>query len=274
MSATTTTARTTTDRTTTAGTRGVSAGGVLRSEWLKLVTVRSTFWTTLVALLLAGGIALLAGSVISAQRASGDTPLQVANGSLSLVALVVGVLGVLSIGGEYSTLQIRSSYAAVPTRWPVPVAKALIVGAWSFVLGLVVTFGSFGLMSVLLGGKGVAVTFDGDTIGALLGGASYLAIIAVFAVGLGTLVRASAAGITIVAALLFVAPIIVRLVAALTGADWLSTVNDYLLSSTGGVLFAPKGSAAIELWAALIGLACWLAAVWVPAMVLTTRRDV
>ena len=76
------------------------------------------------------------------------------------------------------------------------------------------------------------------------------------------------------AALLFVAPIIVALFAALTGADWLSTVNDYLLSSAGGVLFAPKGTAAIELWAALIALACWLAAVWVPALVLTMRRDV
>ncbi len=257
-----------------AGTRGVTAGGVLRSEWLKLVTVRSTFWTTLVALLLAGGISLLAGSVISVERASSDTALQVANGTLSLVALVVGVLGVLSIGGEYSTLQIRSSYAAVPTRWPVPVAEAVVVGAWSFVLGLVVTFGGFGLMALLLGGKGVDVAFDGDTVGALLGGALYLAIIAVFAVGLGTLVRASAAGITVVAAILFVAPIIVRLVAALTGADWLSTVDDYLLSSSGGVLFAPKGTAAVELWAALVSLACWLAAVWVPAVVLTMRRDV
>jgi ABC-2 type transport system permease protein len=260
--------------TSSAGTRGVTVGGVLRSEWLKLVTVRSTFWTTLVALLLAGGIALLAGSVISADRAAGATALRVATGSLSLVALVVGVLGVLSIGGEYSTLQIRSSDAAVPRRWPVPVAKAVVVGVWSFVLGLVVTFGSFALLALLIGGKGVAVTFDADTVGALIGGASYLAFIAVFAVGLGTLVRAPAAGITIVAALLFVAPIIVALFAALTGADWLSDVDHYLLSSAGGVLFAPKGSAAIELWAALIALACWLAAVWVPALVLTMRRDV
>jgi ABC-2 type transport system permease protein len=262
-------------RPSTAGTRGVSAGGVLRSEWLKLVTVRSTFWTTLVAVLIAGAIALLAGSVLTADRASAGTALDiVTNGVLSLVALVLGVLGVLSIGGEYGTLQIRSSDAAVPSRWPVLVAKGVVVGVWSFLVGLVVSFGSYGLLALLLGGKGVAVAFDGDTVGALLGGASYLAIIGVFAVGLGGLVRASAAGITVVAALLFVAPIIVRLIAALTGADWLSSVNDYLLSSAGGVLFAPKGSAAIELWAALIGLACWIAAVWVPALVLTMRRDV
>jgi ABC-2 type transport system permease protein len=257
-----------------AGTSGVTAGGVLRSEWLKLVTVRSTFWTTLVALLIAGGVALLAGSVLDADRARAISTVQLATGSFSIVALVVGVLGVLSIGGEYGTLQIRSSDTAVPSRWPVLVAKGVVVGAWSFVLGLVVTFGSFGLLALLLGGKGVAVTFDGDTVGALVGGASYLAIIAIFAVGLGALVRASAAGITVMAALLFVAPIIVGLIGGLTGADWIVTVGDYLLSSVGGVLFAPKGGAAIELWAALIALACWIAAVWVPAIALTTRRDV
>lgn len=271
MSVTTTTGV----RASSAGTRGITAGGVLRSEWLKLVTVRSTFWTTLIALLLAGAIALLAGSVIGADRATPDIALRVVtSGILTFVALVVGVLGVLSIGGEYATLQIRSSYAAVPARWPVLVAKVVVVGLWSFVLGLVVTFGSFGLLAVLLGGKSVAVQFDGDTVGALVGGASYLALIAVFSVGLGALVRASAAGITIVAALLFVAPIIVRLIAALTSADWLTTVDHYLLSSLGGNLFAPKGTAAIELWATLVGLACWLAAVWIPAIVLTMRRDV
>jgi ABC-2 type transport system permease protein len=266
---------TTTVHTSNAGTRGITAGGVLRSEWLKLVTVRSTFWTTLIALLLAGGISLLAGSVLGADRGAGDTALRVVtSGILTFVALVLGVLGVLSIGGEYATLQIRSSDAAVPARWPVLVAKLVVVGLWSFAVGLVVTFGSYGLLAVLLGGKGVAVPFDGDTVGALVGGAAYLAIVAAFSVGLGALVRASAAGITIVAALLFVAPIIVRLIAALTGADWLTTVDQYLLSSLGGDLFAPKGTAAIELWATIVGLACWVAAVWVPAIVLTMRRDV
>jgi ABC-2 type transport system permease protein len=265
---------TTTAPSTSAGTRGVTAGGVIRSEWLKLVTVRSTFWTTLVALLLATAVALLAGAFLDAARAQGDIPLRAATGSTSLVALVVGVLGVLSIGGEYSTLQIRSSYAAVPTRCPVLVAKGVVVGVWSFVLGLVVTFGSFGLIALLLGGKGVTMTFDADTVGTLLGGASYLAVIGVFSVGLGALVRASAAGITVVAALLFVAPIIVGLIGALTGADWLTSVGHFLLSSSGGVLFAPKGTAAIELWAALVALVCWLAAVWVPAVMLTLRRDV
>jgi ABC-2 type transport system permease protein len=267
---------TTTARGTTAGTTGVTVAGVLRSEWLKLVTVRSTFWTTLVALLIAAAAALLLGAALNPDPTGGGENLAIVGStvSLSFVALVVGVLGVLSIGGEYTTLQIRSSYTAVPRRWPALVAKAVVVGAWSFVLGLVITFGSFGVLAAFFGGKGVAVTFDGATAGALIGGAVYLAIIAVFAVGLGALVRASAAGITILAALLFVAPIILNLFAAVTNARWIATASSYLLSSAGGILFATPGSGGIELWAALIGLACWLAVVWVPAVLLTQTRDV
>jgi ABC-2 type transport system permease protein len=257
-------------------TDGVTFGRVLRSEWLKLVTVRSTFWTTAVALLLAGGLALLLGVALRPDRTGGGGGLALVGATvgLSFVALVVGVLGVLAIGGEYATLQIRSSYTAVPRRWPALVAKALVVGAWSFVLGLVVTFGSFGVLAGFFGAKGIAVSMTGGTVGALVGGAGYLAIIGMFAVGLGALVRASAAGITILTALLFVAPIIVAIFSQLLRAEWVSKIGDYLLSAAGGVLFAGPGDTAIPLWAALLALAVWLAAVWVPALVLTRVRDV
>jgi ABC-2 type transport system permease protein len=228
------------------------------------------------ALLLAAATAVLLGVAFQppAPGQGGSFALVGATGSLSFVALVVGVLGVLSIGGEYATLQIRSSYTAVPRRWPALVAKAVVVGAWSFVLGLVVTFGGYAIIAGFFGGKGIAVPFDGDVVGALLGGAAYLAVVAVFAVGLGALVRASAAGITILSGLLFVLPIILALVGALVRAEWATTASRYLLSAAGGVLYAPAGTADLALWAALIALACWLAVVWVPALVLTEARDV
>jgi ABC-2 type transport system permease protein len=257
-------------------TDGVTFVRVLRSEWLKLVTVRSTFWTTAVALLLAAGLALLLGAALRPERTGGGGQLALvgATASLSFIALVVGVLGVLAIGGEYATVQIRSSYTAVPRRWPALVAKALVVGLWSFVLGLVVTFGSFGVLAGFFGAKGIAVPLDGDTVGALLGGALYLAVIGVFAVGLGALVRASAAGITTLTALLFVAPIIVAIFAQLLHVEWLSRVGDHLLSTAGGVLFAGSGPTAIPLWGALLTLAGWLLVAWVPALLLTRARDV
>ncbi|GAA4739225.1 ABC transporter permease [Amnibacterium soli] len=258
-----------------AGTGGVGFGRVLRSEWLKLVTVRSTFWTTAVALLLAALTALLFGAAVDPGSQGGTaTALDGSTVSLSFVALVVGVLGVLAIGGEYATLQIRSSYTAVPRRWPALVAKALVVAAWSFVLGAVITFGSFGLIAVLYGGKGVSVGLDGEAVGVLIGGAVYLAVIGAFAVGLGALVRASAAGITVLTALLFVAPIILALIAGALQAEWALHANDLLLSNAGGVLFTRPAEASMALWAALLALAGWLAVVWVPALLLTQHRDV
>lgn len=280
-------------RTTSAGTRGVSFGRVLSSEWLKLITVRSTFWTTAISIVLAGGIALLLGSTYSTDgtgaaagggppgaggaavaTSASDFALTGTTVSLTFIALIVGVLGVLSIGGEYATLQIRSSYTAVPRRSMALIAKALVVGAWSFVLGLIVSFGGFGIIAAILGSKDLEVVFDGDTVGALLGAASYLAVIAVFAVGLGAVVRASAAGISILTALLFVVPIILNLIGGLLQADWATDVSKVLLSAAGGDLFAAAGSAGLELWAVILTLAAWVAAAWVPALVLTQTQDV
>jgi len=253
----------------------VTPGGVVASEWLKLVTVRSTFWTTAVALLLAALVALMVGAFADPPDAGAGTRLALtaASVTLGLDALVLGVLGVLSIGGEYATLQIRSSFTAVPARWPVLVGKAFVVAAWSFVAGLVVTFGGFGIVAGLLAAKGVPIGLDGPTAGSLLGGAAYLAIVGAFGVGLGSLLRASAAGITVLAAILLVLPSILTIAGGLTRTEWLSDAARSVLSSAGQVLFAAPGTAESPLWAAVVALAVWLAAVWVPAVLVTRARD-
>ncbi|MFD1722301.1 ABC transporter permease [Amnibacterium endophyticum] len=258
----------------------LSPGRVLRAEWLKLTTVRSTFWTSAVALVLAALAAVALGLTFSRQEgaANGGVSTSVlligSTISLSFVGLVVGVLGVLSIGGEYATQQIRSSYTAVPRRWPALVAKGVVVGLWSFALGLVITFGSFGLLALFFGARGLTVSLTGDVVGGLVGGAAYLAVIGVFAVGLGALVRSSAAGITALTALLFVAPIILNLLAALLRADWAARAGDFLLSSAGSDLYAAPGNGGLQLWAAALTLAVWVAAVWLAGIVSTQRRDV
>ena len=265
-----------TARPASAGAAGVSVTGVLRSELLKLVTVRSTFWTTAVSLLIAAVAAAGIGLLVHPQSGTraDDIAASGATVGLSFIALVVGVLGVLAIGGEYATLQIRSSYTAVPRRWPALLAKGAVVGAWSFVLGLVATFGGFAVIAGCFAAQGVAPGITGADVGTLVGGALYLAVIGAFAVGLGALVRSSAAGITVLTALLFVAPITLNLIAALTNAAWASTASQYLLSQAGGVLFASAGGGGIALWAAWLALVCWLLAAWVPALLLTLRRDV
>jgi ABC-2 type transport system permease protein len=125
---------------------GVSFPRVVRSEWTKLWSLRSTRWVLLVSF-----IAMAApGPIISAvqmgrwahlslhDRATFDS-IDAGVGGWHLAQLGIGVLGVLIISGEYSTGMIRSSLMAVPRRLPVLAAKVLVYAGVAFVLMLVAT---------------------------------------------------------------------------------------------------------------------------------------
>jgi hypothetical protein len=111
----------------------VSQLRVLRSEWTKLRSLRSTVWSLLIAagLIIGGGV--LASSVTAsnwpppnaADRAAFD-PTAVSLTGVYLAQVAVGVLGVLLISGEYGTGMIRSTLAAVPRRLPVLWGKAIV----------------------------------------------------------------------------------------------------------------------------------------------------
>src|SRR6476469_7675180 len=121
----------------------VTQARVVRSEWTKLWTVRSTRWSLLVATLLTIGFPILASTVISSHwgsRSLSDranfNPLDPALIGSQVAQLAIGVLGVLVLSGEYSTGMIRASFIAVPRRLPVLWAKALVFATVTFALML------------------------------------------------------------------------------------------------------------------------------------------
>ena len=104
---------------------------VLRSEWTKLMSVRSTRWSLVVAVILTIGLPLLFAGVTSAhwgsmspQDRADRHPLDIALAGVNVSQLAIAVLGVLTITAEYSTGMIRSTMIAVPKRLPVLWAKA------------------------------------------------------------------------------------------------------------------------------------------------------
>src|SRR5690349_24207141 len=114
---------------------------VLRSEWTKLVSVRSTGWSLLAAVFLTIGLPMLFAAVTSSHWGSMSPheradrhPLDIALAGVNLSQLAIGVLGVLVITGEYSTGMIRASLTAVPKRLPVLWAKTAVYAFVSFVL--------------------------------------------------------------------------------------------------------------------------------------------
>jgi hypothetical protein len=199
------------------GSGRVTQAGVIRSEWIKLRSLRSTWFSLLAAVLIIVGLGTLF-AWLHANRmrhdVGGDAKFMIDATQISLrgvflAQLAIGVLGVLVISGEYSTGMIRSSIAAVPHRQPVLIAKAVVFGAVVFVVSLVSTFVAF-----LLGQAAQASTHAQASLStpgavrAIFGGALYLTLIGLLAVGLGFLVRNTAGAIAALFGVVLVAPLL------------------------------------------------------------------
>jgi ABC-2 type transport system permease protein len=185
-----------------------------RMEWLKLRSVRSTSWILLVFAAGMIGLSVLVLSHIhwatmSAPDQASFDPVNEGFTGLALGQLVLGVLGVLAITTEFSSGMIRATFAAVPRRPMVLAAKAAVVGAVTLVAGEVLAFGAFAAGELALRAPAPHATLGqpGVLRAVLLGGA-YPCLIALIALGLGAIVRNTAAAISAVVGMLFVLPLI------------------------------------------------------------------
>ena len=208
----------------------LSFGGVLRSEWIKMRTLRSTVWSyiavvaadprhgaRLLALTTASGVDGAPDMLGGPAEAQVGLFVQASTFGVFLAQLVVAVLGVLVISGEYGTGMSRSTFTAVPKRLPVLAAKAAVLFVVTFLVGLVSTVGAYFVSTAVYSAHGVSASLtDPDLYMPLLGASLYLALVAVFSLGVGMMVRSSAGGIGIVLAFLLVVPTILQLVPA----DW------------------------------------------------------
>ena len=209
---------------------------VLRSEWTKFRSLRSTLYTLLLAVVFMIGLgALFAG--IQAGQAQGLDPGQTAI-STSLTGtffaqLSLGVLGVLVITGEYSTGMIRASLAVVPARLPMLWAKLAVCAGAVFLTMLGAGLAAFELGQVLLSGKHLDASLsDPGALRSVVGAALYLTVAAMTALALGALLRNTAAAISTFVAVFFVIPPLTMLLPA----SWTDHFVQYLPSNAGGML--------------------------------------
>jgi hypothetical protein len=189
----------------------------LSAEWTKLATVRSARWTLLAIFALTVGLSLLlaSGSSSTPAGAGGDNDLMrdsLVGVYLALFAVVA--FGVVAITSEYATGLIRATFAAMPRRARVLLAKALLVGSAVFVVGLVASTTSFVVAQHVLRDNGYSppgypewTLDDGPAQRAVVGSALLLAAIALLSLGVGAIFRHGAAAISTLLALLF-APLI------------------------------------------------------------------
>jgi ABC-2 type transport system permease protein len=275
----------------------VTFGGVLRSEWIKLRSLRSTIWCAAIILVLTVGLAALASAVTLSQGEGIPAPAQIpvtaamssALGTVTLsanfTALVAAVLGALMITGEFGTGMIRSTFAAVPRRVPALVGKAVVVTVAMFVIAAVSVAVAALVADGILGSRGFQLDLgDGGYWLALLGDAGYLALIGLLSLMIGAIIRNSAGGIATSIGLILVLPIVAGLFAALAKADWAQNVSAFLPSNAGGRMmgYLPAGGTAapvadgqilLEPWQGLLVLLVWIAVLGALAIVLVKRRD-
>lgn len=257
---------------------------MLRSEWIKLRSLRSTWWCFAIILVLPLGLAVLsslsfASMVGTEYGPPADMvdmlPLQMISIVVFMSQLVAAVQGVLIISGEYSTGMIRSTLTAVPSRTPVLLAKGLVFFVVTFVVVFITTLLTEAVSILILNLSDLPVEFTGELLLATLAASGYVALVGLFALGLGTILRSSAGGIAASIGLLLVLPTVVAILGMLLALEWLEKANAYLLQNAGQQMFAvgevPEG--ALTQWQSALVVLAWVAVAWVIALVLLKKRD-
>jgi hypothetical protein len=254
----------------------------LRAEWTKLRTVRSSWW----ALGLAFGLTVLMSVFISstvstagkAPNDSGDDLMMLSLGGVLFGQFAVVALAVVAITTEHATGTIRATFAANPRRHAVLGAKAAIVAGTVLAVGVAGSLLAFLAAQPILHGNGfVAINGystlslgDGRSLRAVGGSGLYLALIALLALGVGSILRHTGAAITTVLALLFV-PLILS---GMLSESARETVQK-IAPMTAGICIqtTPGHGAPLSPGAGIAVLAAWAAAAMLGGLWLIGRRD-
>ncbi|MFL6109482.1 MAG: ABC transporter permease subunit [Marmoricola sp.] len=250
----------------------VTFARVTRSEWIKFWSLRSTWFTLLGAI---AGVIII-GQLIGyntgkswAHLAPEDSaPSGVLQGYF-LGQLLIGVLGVLFVSGEYSTGMIRSTLVAVPKRIPVLAAKSLVFGVVSLVTlvptCVVAYLGAMAFRSHF----GHGASLDGN-LRVVIGTGVYLALVGLLGGAIGWIVRSTPGGISSLVALLLVIPVLLEVIPG----SFAKSIGKYLPSQAGSSFVSSiRTPDTLAPWTGLLVTVLWVIGATVVATLVLKRRD-
>ncbi|WP_326718403.1 ABC transporter permease subunit [Streptomyces sp. NBC_00243] len=211
---------------------------ILRSEFLKLGSVRTTLWTLWSAVVFNIGLGALVGIFVPGRLSDEDKmtvdAIRLSLAGLHLSQIAMGALGVLVITSEYSTGMIRATFSAIPQRRTVLAAKVIVFAVVAFAVGIVSCFGAFYAFEAFLSEGSMRSSLgDPGVLRAVLGGGLYLGVLGLFGLGLGIVIRATAGAIAALFGMLFVPPILLGLLPN----SWQETVVPYTPLDAGSQIF-------------------------------------
>ena len=251
---------------------------LVRSEWTKLRTVRSTIWTLgmtvltgLAASAIATGVTRAHWATMSASDRASFHPVEVSLIGVDLGGtLMLGILGLLVVSSEYATGTIRATLAAAPRRPLVLAAKVLVFGIVTLVVSEFVAFASFLLGQALLTSPAPHATLSSPgAIRAVVGIGLFLCVVGVLALAIAVLVRHTAGAISAYVGVILVLPIIVS---ALPG-TLQDQIERLLPLEIGSAMISNPPPDAFGPWTGFLILCGYTALILAVGTVLLVRRD-
>lgn len=269
----------------TTAVRPQTLGRAIRSEWIKLRSLRGTWIGMASVVLVLIGFGAIAAAVSSGSIATPDGdagpdpfggagPLSTVLTGSTFAVLLIGVLGSLAGAREYSSRMITATVSAVPRRWQVVVAKTVALAAVVVPTALIGVMGAYGAGMGIFSGNGAATVSlaDDGVLTSLLGMAGYITAIALLGLGLGILLRNVAGSIGAVVGGILILP---NLAGALLPDSW-DTILRFLPSSAASSFteVTTAGSSTLSAGAGVAVLVAWVLAALGAAVASVHRRDV
>jgi ABC-type transport system involved in multi-copper enzyme maturation permease subunit len=258
----------------TAGSPQPDFRDVVHAEWIKLRSVRSTYWALIVAALLSLGmgppiVTWVLDATPQRDWASEIDPVAVTYGGFHISIVVFGIVGVLAVTNEYASGMIRLTQAATPRRLHVLAAKAVTVAAITLPAATIVSVATFLLGQQVLADKGLDVGLtDPGVPRAVAGAGLFAAAVAVMGVALGALIRNAVGANTIVVFVLFVPQILWDLLPA----SW--SVTKFVPHWAGYAIFTLEpDSDMLAPWFGFAVFSAYVAVLLGAAALLLQRRD-
>ena len=272
---------------------------ILRSEWIKIFSVRSTWWILFTCIVLNIAISVgLAASMWMAEQYMNESPPQgggqepmvllseiVAMGCGFVGQLVFMILSILIITNEYSTGAIVSTLTAAPRRIRVLMTKMIVIVILCILVFAICVAASWGISYLILQGSSlVDLTLISDTsLRILLGFIAEMVLIALFCFGLGSIIRSTAGSIGTAVGVILILPLIMSLVSNMlsgTGEvtgwrQWIINATEFLPTNAGSLVTqANPASTLLTPWQGIGVLGIWAFVAILVGLITTARRNV
>ncbi|MEV6927161.1 ABC transporter permease [Dactylosporangium sp. NPDC051485] len=255
--------------------------GMLLSEWTKLRTVRSTVWSLVAMAAIALGLMSVIAWAVMRQWSSTDPGNQsylrdhpvdlVISRPVFIAQLVIAVLGVMVISAEYTTGMVRSTLQAQPRRLTVLFAKVLVFAALMLVVGEVLSFAAFFLGGAIIAGHIPVDLGDPGVARSVVGAGLYMAMLGLFSLAFGAIIRHTAGAITSVLGLV----LIVSQLTGLLPGSWGAHIHAWMPTNAGQLIFEPTlpPDALLTQWQGFAVFGGWTVLLLAVATYLFKSRD-